>query len=390
MIKIAYIHHTSEIISGSSRALLSILDTTKSSGINMIVVLSEEGELKKEIELHGGQVFVIPFSKSTLPEIHSLSDAVLFPAKLLRRYLKNIKATKGVAQLVHRENVTAIHSNTSVIDIGYRVAKKLGIPHFWHLREYSCVDFNFNYSYYGKKGLIKRVQEANNYPICITEGIKEYYYQTENPRAQVIYDGVFHEPFKSLNKSKKNYFLYVGRLNPQKGIEQLLRAYADYVSKTDVKPLELRIVGDTNDERYKNYINKLCQQLQLKGLVVFCGTLNSVDECMSEARAYINPSCKEGFGFTTVEAMLQKTLVIGNNNSGTKEQFDIGFKLKNKEIGLRYNTQDELTNWLLTATTIPEKEYNEIVTNAQDVVKKMYTIEQNVQSIVYFYKSVCK
>ena len=41
------------------------------------------------------------------------------------------------------ENPDIIHTNTGVIHEGLKVAKRLKIPHVWHLREYQDKDFNW-------------------------------------------------------------------------------------------------------------------------------------------------------------------------------------------------------------------------------------------------------
>ena len=48
----------------------------------------------------------------------------------------NYRATKKVINYIQEVKPNIIHSNVGPIDIGYKAAKKLRIPHVWHIREY--------------------------------------------------------------------------------------------------------------------------------------------------------------------------------------------------------------------------------------------------------------
>ena len=100
------------------------------------------------------------------------------------------------------------------------------------------------------------------------------------------------------------------------------------------------------------------------------------------------PSEYEGFGFITVEAMLNGTMVVGRDTAGTKEQFDNGNKLIGSEIGFRFITENELDSQLLRAISLQEKDYVSITEKAFKVVSNMYSIEKHVNNVIEYYHEI--
>jgi len=88
------------------------------------------------------------------------------------------------------------------------------------------------------------------------------------------------------------------------------------------------------------------------------------------------------------EAMFQGCLVIGRNTSGTKEQFDNGMELEGDEIGLRYDTTDELAILLAEVASRPAGYYIPYINRAFVVVNNLYTQESNVCQIYDFYQYI--
>ena len=108
---------------------------------------------------------------------------------------------------------------------------------------------------------------------------------------------------------------------------------------------------------------------------------------MSHAQALVVASHFEGFGFTTVESMINKTIVIGRNTSGTKEQFDIGLNLTGQEIGFRFSNIEQLEKQLCN---VVEKDYTILIQNAYKVASELYTVEKCVDSINKLYVDCIK
>lgn len=385
---ILYIHHSSDASSGSAKALLHLLTCDEINHYTPLVILPEKGELEDVITKMGISVFTMEFSYAIFPKTHSFTECILFPILLLRRYIKNRIATYKLVTFCREKDIDLIHTNVSIVDIGFRATQKLGIPHVWHLREYGGLSRNYFYYYNTFNGFCKQLCAPNNYPICISKDIKRHFQQRNNPNAYVIYDGVLHANKKIPYHDKQKYILFVGKIDPQKGIEDLIDAYAIYLKKSHNNPLILKIIGYAEDLNYEKKILDKIDRLQIKSQIEFLGKQSVVQAFMSEAYAVVIPSHNEGFGYTTAEAMFSGALVIGHNDGGTKEQLDNGEKETGHPIGIRYSSVTELSDILLQITTNELSLYKETIIRGQETAVKLYSVESHIENIARLYQNI--
>ena len=138
----------------------------------------------------------------------------------------------------------------------------------------------------------------------------------------------------------------------------------------------------------KQKIDQLIDE-EVKKNTIFKGilTTNQTYDLMNRASALIVPSPFEAFGLITAEAMFNKCLVIGKDTAGTKEQFDNGQKIQNKEIALRFINEQQLTTHLTNIEKNGPSYYSEMIQQAYDSVSTLYPIENNAEQIEHLYLS---
>lgn len=117
----------------------------------------------------------------------------------------------------------------------------------------------------------------------------------------------------------------VGRLDPQKGQDVLLNAFAEV--KPISRPMKLVLVGNVNfagtadSEKYEKSLNDIIQEKNLDSRVVFTGWRNDIPRLLNAADIYVHSALWEGFPLALVEAMAARLPVIGTDCSGHPEGF---------------------------------------------------------------------
>tara|TARA_B100001123_G_C15274571_1_gene1011645 strand:+ start:850 stop:1923 length:1074 start_codon:yes stop_codon:yes gene_type:complete len=123
-------------------------------------------------------------------------------------------------------------------------------------------------------------------------------------------------------KKAKKIILSVGRLHPQKGFPELIKAYS--LSNAPNKNWKLIILGDGPE---KNNLKKLVKNLELENKVFFKGFINPYN-WYQKSSIFILTSRFEGTPNALLEAMSMKLAVIITNYSGGM------YYVKNKISGL--------------------------------------------------------
>lgn len=384
--KILFIFHVSIIDGGASKSGLNLIKGLVASGIQVAVVIPKVGELYNELVKLGIPVRTIQFYWA-FPRFYSnLKSTLRFFPDFINQRIINRKAIELIAEFAIQQNVNLIHSNSSVIDVGFKAAKKIGIPHITHNREFGFKDCTA-VMWHIKKQLCHPL----SYSINITKCIQDYRNLKDTSKHIIVYNGMYPASAAQFNPEKKSYFLYVGAISRQKGIEDMLTAYGKTFSKYRKPPI-LKIAGDytrTNPDFY-NHLKSICKEFNVTEHVEWLGKREDVSSLMRDALAIVIPSHNEAFGRVMAEAMFNGCLVIGRDKAGLKEQFDNGYNCTREEIGIRFNDVEDLSNRLTQVLGNGIDPYLRMTKLAQECAVKLYSNESYIQNISNFYKLICK
>lgn len=359
------------ICTGAAISLLNLILGLKQKGIEIEVITPRDGFLCSELKKNGIKYHIIPYVFSVYPPTKDFKDLVKFLPRLFKTLVINIFAIFKINNIYLQFKPDIIHTNVSVINIGYIIAQMHKIPHIWHVREYGDIDFGF-YPFPSKRK--KKQSLQNSYTISITHDLATYF-ELGN-RNKVIYNGIANEDEIIYEPQKDDSFIYVGWITENKGAFLLVDSFAIF-SKHNPS-YQLKLIGE-GDEKYIEILKGRIKKLGIENKVKFIGYTNNVQDFMKKAKAIIVPSKKEAFGRITAEAMFNGCLVIGRNTGGTKEQFDNGLGMIGEEIGLRFDNQESLISCMERVTSMEDSIYQRIVLNAQSVVKNLYSNENNIE-----------
>jgi D-inositol-3-phosphate glycosyltransferase len=126
-----------------------------------------------------------------------------------------------------------------------------------------------------------------------------------------------------LSESEK-IVLYVGRFDPRKGIETLVRSFAKVAAAGEVTPLRLVVVGGSHSEQADSWeqgrIQQLVRESGIAAQTTFVGSVNHerLPLFYTAADVCVIPSHYEPFGLVAIEAMACGTPVIASDVGGLK------------------------------------------------------------------------
>lgn len=362
--------------SGSTIALKNLLTQLVPMGVEPLVVCKFRGQFTVWLDEKGISVEIIDFDWSYIPPIYSIRDLLAHYWRIYKYFRKERKCITQLETVCFKFKPEIIHSNNGIIQIGFKVAKKLGINHIWHLREYQTLDFGM-YPMPSMKIFKKMLKKSNC--VAITKDIQRFF-ELGSRESIVIYDGVMPAGAARYNPNKEKYFLFVGRIEKSKGIDILLDVFIDFCKVNEEYNLKIAGEGmvDFMDLMRAKVINAGINQR-----VDFLGFRTDRYDLMYNATATIVPSRFEAFGFITVEAIMNGCPVIGNNVGGTAE-------IASNSPGniLLYEGKNDL---LFKLEEIVKYNISEIechINNLQLDAQNRYSVEKSADMIFSYYNSL--
>ncbi|HFU4216354.1 TPA: glycosyltransferase family 4 protein [Streptococcus suis] len=161
--------------------------------------------------------------------------------------------------------------------------------------------FASRYIKFGEKMAAKYADEI----IVLSDGVKKYFKETYNRDTHFIPNGVSRPEVLLSNiigskygLKKDDYFLFLGRIVPEKGIHYLIDAYNQVCTNK-----KLVIAGGASDT--DSYYEELRKKASNNENIIFTGFVQGqeLEELYSNAYVYVLPSDLEGMPLSLLEAM---------------------------------------------------------------------------------------
>ncbi len=185
--------------------------------------------------------------------------------------------------------------------------------------------------------------------------------------------------------------LFVGRIEPLKGVDTLIRAMSCFKLK-DQSPVHLAIIGGEPDASPEDMsaemtrLQKLCDDLCMGKMVVFLGKRgqDTLPYYYSAADVLVMPSHYESFGMVALEAMACGTPVIASDVGG------LGFLVRDGETGFTIpdGEPDKLCEKL--ALLLDDHDLRAEMGRCAEEVAQSYDWEKIAKQIVDVYEGLIK
>ncbi len=172
-------------------------------------------------------------------------------------------------------------------------------------------------------------------------------------------------------------YIYIGALNENKGIYELLPAFRRFAQD---RPVSLHLYGKVSDPETHQYMQRyLGEKIVYHGLVPH----EKIEDALRDAYAMIVPSkWMENYPTTVMEGMANQLLVIGSDRGGIPEQLADGrgivfpFGEHNLEIALQQ------------ADDLSKEAYDETINRAFAYVKQNNSYEHYYQELMKVVRDV--
>ncbi len=372
--KILVLAHDSTLY-GASLSLLAILEhLSKDKSFEIMIFLPYGGIIEERLKILKINYKIISFPRCVADKTNNIRLRI---KKVLKYYIKKSKILPEILYESYQFKPDLVYTNTSVVSIGHTIAKKLHVPHIWHIREFG--DSNWNYEYLPFKQCIKNKIKKSDKIIFVSEALLKYWMRYKKKNFRVIYNGIklpdFVEPLL-LESFSKYKFALLGVIVPGKGQELAIRAFANVLSKTTLD-CELHFYGDILDKDYFNKLRYLTNYNKLNTEIVFHPFVADNELIYKEVNIVLNCSASEGFGRTIIEAMGRGIPVISNANGGPLEIINDGI-----DGLLYYDNSPECLSEVMIKLLSDNNLYNNISRNARDRAINRFSEEKYISSLL--------
>ncbi|MBT32153.1 MAG: hypothetical protein CMO01_21035 [Thalassobius sp.] len=374
--KILFFTHYTALF-GANRSLIALAHQLQINSYRVVVLLPSEGPICNELEMRN-----IPYI------IKEFYDEFYYKRGLsrllgMKRHIKNRLKMGKILEVVKSINPDIIHSNSSALQIGAKVAYKLNIPHVWHIREFGLQDYKAAYNL-GSKNHLKWLNRSAHI-ISISEVLRKEVLAEVKAQISIIYNGVMpEESMKQLPKKHKQtdkvVFALVASFRPEKGHEDALNAFIAIADQ--LHNAELMLVGDC-DNAFGEQLKEQVNQAGLSSKVKFPGFVNNPDEIYSEIDVLLMCSKSEAMGRVTAEAFAHSKPVIAFDGGANPELIESGVD------GFLYTNQQGLKDVMLQLGADAELRFSMGERGFQKALK-LFTEEIYASKVEKVYQQVLK
>ena len=301
---------------GATLSMYNIIDVLTSRGHQVVVVLPNENNLEERLGHKEIKFIHVPMysMRMTIDRLNAASRA-----KFLLKYLHNQRCVSKIVSLLKDEKIDVVHINGLDSSVGAKVARKLGVPVVWHVRQFMEDDL-------GKKlfreketyDLARRAEAV----VGISKDVAAKFEKVFGRPVRLVYNGIPRAKYElrdhEILREKPVKLLLAGRISLQKGQMVAVRAVELLKNEGEVD-CRLTLIGQGETKEYLAGVESYIRDHGLSEHVTVLGHSDDLLSLRGEHDIGLTCSQKEAFGRVTVENMMAGMLAIGAASGGTPE-----------------------------------------------------------------------
>lgn len=368
--KLLSVSHHAELL-GANRSLLHLLKGLQENyAVQVLVFCPAEGPFTAALREAHIPYTVKPFANwgySLLSKKLWLFPWIWWQSKM--------KIVPEMIALTKEYNPDLIHSNSSLVALGWQLAENLGIPHIWHIREFGWKDYKIVFPLslhrlYAKLNQSKHV-------ITISHALSKKLGGRLRIPPAVVYNGIGSNMniIKSFEDGQKRpndglfHFLIIGLIHPAKGQLMAIRAFKKVFEKYDNTRL---IVAGKGSKIYEQLLRWQARKDGTSKAIDFCGFVHDPANIYIRSDAVLICSQHEAMGRVAAEAMSFGKPVIGYHGGAIPEIIQAGLE------GNTFKSQEELSKLMIQLVENPDQS-KDLSKNAFEQVTRQFSDELYVK-----------
>ena len=378
MKKILFITHD-DMTGGSAKSLIAQIEYfVVNELIEPIVITWKENSLTEYLRRKGIRCYAVKYDFTSVWTRNRLFHFIKRP---YYRLFYNSLAYRVLKKRIDFSEISLILSNSSVIDFGAYLHRKLQIPHVWYLREFGDLDFNI-LSYVNN--LPQYIENNSDGIIAVSNAVARHWSNRGIKKdIEVIYDGVIERVRlpKEYEKKEVVKICMCGRLSPAKGQYLAIKALS-FLPQRVLDRTHIDFFGNGESEKD---LQNFAKKLNLESYISFKGFSCNLDEELDNYDIGLTLSKAEAFGRTTIEYMNHALFVIGTNTGGTPELLQDG------KCGALVDSNDpEQVAKVIIEYFENFNDFCEKATLGQTYANEKFAVDNCAKKTFCFYKSIWK
>jgi len=372
---------------GGALSLLELVEMLKKNfGYDIIVINPKKNKLNKKCDDLEIENYHLGFQEMICQKRGGLFKFWLkYALKYMRYFFCNYLALKR-AMKYDFSDVDLIHSNTTAVDFGAKLAKKIKKPHVWHIREFGKEDFNF---YYFHRNIAGFINENSEKVITVSDAVYKSWLSKGVDESKMIriYHGVAGSKYEDVQKKveepsdKTLRLILCGGVTDAKGQSLVIDAL-EKIRSEKRKKIQVDFYGHGKTE----YIEKLSRKAKASNvyeLISFKGYFSNIEEYLPHYNVGLVCSRAEAFGRVTVEYLLSGLCVLASESGANSEL------LRSGKYGILFeaNNANSLAKQLERLVDYPDKiEY--FAQKVKAYASENFLLDNNIHKIINVYNAI--